>query len=208
MSDMGKYLKLMLMVTLLSVMSDSAFTGETLKIGTGKWPPYTNVGDEQNPGFFTEVSRHVFKIMGVKTEEEEFPWKRAQKYVFLGEIDAIVGAYLTEKRSEHCFYPEEPVGTVKELLFIRSQDADRLFFNSHEDLKGKIIGVQGGAAHSEKLWDFLKKNGNYEEVPENEHNFKKLAAGRVEYIAAGEGVGTVLIKKLKLNGKILPFTDM
>ena len=100
-------------------------------------------------------------------------------------------------------YPEEPLIKTRWILFIRKSDLGRLKFDSFDDLKGRRIGVVRGYRYTPEFWNFLKQEKNYEEVALEEHNFRKLEHGRIDYVASEYGVGNAILKKVGLKGKII-----
>ena len=71
-------------------------------------------------------------------------------------------------------YSREPVLYSRWVFFIRRADAGRLKFDSFDDLKGKRIGLVRDVKYTEALWNFVKKEKNYDLVSVNNLNLKKL----------------------------------
>ncbi len=175
-----------------------------LQIATDRWPPYENISNIDFPGYSTEIIRHVLDIMGVQADIKAYPWARGVEMVFRGQTDGLYSATFTEERARYCHFPDEPLLLSKYVFFIRSTDKDRFRFDSYDDLTGKQIGVVRGYAYSEEFWNFVKKNKNYQEVPTDEQNFKKLLSGRIDYLVADYGNGMALVREMELAGKVIP----
>lgn len=75
-----------------------------------------------------------------------------------------------------------------------------------EDLAGKRVGVVRGAAVSPEFWKFVKEHKNYEEVADDDQNFKKLDLGRLDYIVASEINGLNQLRSLNLSNEIVPLS--
>jgi polar amino acid transport system substrate-binding protein len=175
-----------------------------LTLVTDVWIPFENLSHPEAPGFSTEVLRHVFNAMGQEAAFEEYPWARAAALVFSGERDALYTAFYNEERARFCFFPSESLARDKWVLFVRSDEAGKLRFTSLDDLKGYRIGVLRGASVSPEFWDFVRRESYVEEVSSDEINFRKLEAGRVDYIVASYFNGSQLIGSLGLRDKVVP----
>lgn len=195
------YLALIIWITLLGA---SGLHAKTIKIGTDRWPPHEDIFNKEAPGLCTEVVRNVFQKMNLEITITQYPWARAVDHVFKGKNDALFCALYTEERAEHCYFPEEPITTLKYLLFIKKSNKERLPFRTYDDLIGKRIGVVRAFAYPDEFWKFIKKHKNYQEVESDDLNFNKLMTGRIDYAIADYANGTLLMKKLGLTDKIEP----
>ena len=191
-------------IIFLIVLSAVTVSAKTLTISTDNWVPYENIGDKDAPGFSTEVVRYVLKTMNTEASIREFPWARALENVYKGKTDALFSAFFDYERSQNCYFPNEPLTVAKYVLFIQSQDAEKLKFDSYDDLKSKRIGLLRGASYPDEFKKFVKSNCKYEEITDDKQNFLKLTAGRLDYIVAEHGNGIFLIKELELVGKVTP----
>lgn len=187
-----------------STAKGSDYNGKSIKIGTDRWPPHEDIFNEDAPGLCTEVVRRVFAKMKIKVLITQYPWARAVDHVFKGKNDALFCALYTEERAENCYFPKEPITTLKYLLFIKKENKERLPFNSYDDLVDKRIGVVRAFAYPEEFWNFIKKHNNFQEVESDDLNFKKLMSNRIDYAIADYANGTLLMKQLDLTDKIEP----
>ncbi|UTH73415.1 ABC transporter substrate-binding protein [Chromobacterium sp. IIBBL 290-4] len=166
--------------------ASSALMAAPLQLGTDEWPPYEMVNEPQSPGFSVEVIRRVFENMGVPAEIHQYPWARAQSMAFAGQNDGLFSAFRNAERSARCYYPDEPLAVDRWVLFVRKDNVNRLAFHSLDDLKDRLVGVVRGAAVSPEFWAFVKARHGYEESVDDDANFRKLLAGRVDYVVASE----------------------
>ena len=195
---------LALLVTVLLSLCPTTYVtaNESIKLAADTWLPYENIKNEEAPGFSTEVVTNVLNKMGVKWDLREYPWARAMKEVFEGNRDALFSAFWTEERARYCYYPKEPLAKEKWLFFVRRKDTRRLSFTSYDEIKDRRVGVLRGAALSEEFWEFVKKHRNYEEVATDDLNFKKLLAGRVDYVVDSYSNGVELAKQMGISDQI------
>src|SRR5215470_6026313 len=175
-----------------------------LRLVTDQWIPYENLSDAGEPGFSTEVLKHVFASMEQEVSFEEFPWARAAQLVFRGERDALFTAFYNEERARHCHFPKEPLARDKWIFFVRTADAGRLKFSSFSDLVGHDIAVLRGASISPEFWAFAREQRTIRETASDEVNMRMLEAGRVDYVVASFVNGMRLIRSLGLEGKVAP----
>jgi polar amino acid transport system substrate-binding protein len=181
----------------------------TLTIATDDWPPYEfkvdDPGKEHITGFSTEVIQAVLKRMnvGINGRINQYPWVRGEKMVIDGTVDMLYTASTNEKRAKITHYPKESLMESSWSFFIRKEDADRLKYNSFNDLKGKKIGVVRAYTYTPELWEFMEKEKNFDEVTNDELNVKKLMVKRIDYVAMDFGNGMALIKKMGLTDQII-----
>jgi len=197
-------MKLFLTILLLTSMILNA---KNIKIATGYWPPYENIKNVQNPGLCTEVIAKVLTQMEVEADFVEYPWKRAVVETFEGRIDTLYCAFFSSERAKFTYYPDESIVDAKYLLYVRVEDKKRLKYDSLKDLDAKRIGILRGASYPEVFTAYIKEHAFFEEVTKPTQNFQKLFLGRVDYIVAEQGNASVILKKLKLEKKIIPLLN-
>jgi len=131
-----------------------------------------------------------------------YPWKRAILMLESGRADALFSSNYTQDRTAFAFYPEEPIVISPWVMWVRDGDGSK--FESFDDLHGKKVGVVRGYSYTPEFWFFVKKHQLFEEVTNDEMNFKKLSAGRLDFIVAELGNGLYLSRTLNLDKKIIP----
>ncbi len=195
-----KIIKIILLTVLLFVSNTNAEIKE-IDIICDEWPPYQIVEKDQISGFSTKVVKIVFERMKVNIKSiKAYPWKRAIVTVKKGRADALFSANYTNDRNKFAFYPDEQIVNSHWVMWVREEDA--LKFESVDDLLGKKVGLVRGYSYINDLWDFVKKHNIFEEVTNDEQNFKKLNAGRVNFIASELGNGFHIVKKLGIKNII------
>jgi len=192
---------------LLLSTAHSVSAQKTIEIATDVWIPYENLSNKEAPGFSTEVIRLVFSTLGQKIEIKEYPWARAVSLIQDGQSAGLFTAFYSEERAGYAYFPEEPLTRDKWIFFIRKKDVGRLSFSSYEDLKGKRIGVLRGASVSKEFWDFANEQKNFETVTADDANFKKLVAGRLDYVVTTFANGMSIIKSSGLADDVVPLTQ-
>ncbi len=151
---------------------------EKLSLATTDWEPiYGRSLPEQ--GFFTVLSKQIFKRAGYEVSVTFLPWKRALEESRSGKYDGLLGAYHTKARAHKFYYPN-PIYSNHE-VFIQHMGKD-IGYTKIEDLKGYSIGgMRGGAQMVE-----LKKQGfDIRETVSDFQSLMKLSSKRVDLVLMG-----------------------
>lgn len=194
----------MLMLLAVLVPSGGAAGPGRLSLICDEWPPYQIVKNNQISGFSAAVVSTVLQRMGVaEIELSVYPWKRAVMMMKRGAADGLFSANYTKPRTAFARYPDEAIVQAPWVIWTREEDG--LTFDSWKDLAGLSVGLVRGYSYTPEFWQFVRDQACYEEVVDDEQNFKKLSAGRVDVIVAELGNGRYLLKRLGLKG-IVPLT--
>jgi len=159
----------------------------SIVLGTEDWPPfsYEDTANDQISGLSTEVINATFRLMGISIKENRvYPWVRAQKLVYEGELDAIYTASINDERKKYCHFPSEPIVTSKWVLFIKKSAKGVLQFEELSDLKKKRIGFILGYNYPSKFKKYVTENSSIQEVSYETQNIAKLIMGRYDYMPA------------------------
>jgi len=173
-------------------------------------PPFNYFDKKENrvTGFWVEMVDAVMHRMGEKHEEFGiFPWARLLDMGLKGELDGVFGASKNEDREKLMWFPDEPLMDDPWLFWINKSNQGKLKFTSLEDLKGHSVGLVRGYSYTPELWDFVKKEKNYEEVAHDALNFRKLALGRIDYIASTLRFGGYTAREEGVAEQVVPLTE-
>ena len=198
------FLNLLMVVLCLLIFTDQSYAKNSLKIGSDEWAPFHSAGTSEKDvqGFTADLVRAVLKSMNVDIAEHQiYPWKRAVKMVFDGQLDVVFTATKTDERMKYCYFPEEPLTDFSYIFFIRKEDEGTLAYDTFDDLKGHQIGTVRGFSYTKEFMDFIKKEKNYEEVTVGSQNFKKLMKKRIDYVATPKRVGYNHVRELGIGDK-------
>ncbi len=194
-----------LMVLLSLSLSFSLNAQAAFRIGCNDMPPYSfSLDDGTITGLATELVEGVFKAMGIGDYEiKVFPWARSLRMLTAGTLHAVYTMQKNKDREILFYYPQEPLTYSKWVFFIQKDNIGKLKFDSLDDLKGKQIGLVRDYKYTSALWEFVKKENNYQIVSAEELNFKKLAAGRVDYVISEYNIGKYLAEKMGISDKVV-----
>lgn len=171
--------------------SQSSFA-ETVKLDIGEWAPFTSEKD-QNGKIAEVLVKEAFKLEGYQVELNYYPWKRSYERVKLGQSDGTFPWFINSDRGDTQFFiiSRESVIRDKEVFFYRK---DRPFnWTTFEDLKKYSIGGVIGYSHISQL----KRHGIQLETVANENqNYRKLMAGRLDAAPGSVVVGYQMIRSM------------
>lgn len=163
---------------------------EPVRLTNGEWPPYCSQTLKHH-GLVSRIVTEAFAVEGIKVEYGFFPWKRALVNVEDGTWDGSPGWYYSEERAQYAYYSDPMIDYHNVIFHLKSTPFD---WKEVEDLKGIPIGGTRGNVYGKKIED-AKKSGKLtiEWVTEDEQNFKKLLAGRVQLVLMDLHVGYFLL---------------
>jgi polar amino acid transport system substrate-binding protein len=141
----------------------------------------------------TEVLNAVAREMGVAFEFRFMPWKRCESAVQKLEAWGAIPYVLTSEREKKYFFSDKLFNREGKFFYYSQKGTPKQIpFAVLSDLKGYTIGGVIGYYYEKTL---LEAKLNVEYVAEDEQNFWKLRAGKVDLIIADEVVGRYIIRK-------------
>lgn len=199
----------MLLVYCLSFMGLSVAKADTLMLTSVLWPPYS--GEQlTEQGASIAVVRAALNVMGHQLDVDFYPWSRAVKLTTMPNSDYI--GYFPEYYVEtEKFIFSKPIGESP--LGLVEQKSHPVSWNYIEDLNRYTLGVVKDYVNTQAL-DRMIVSGvqRTEAVTSDEHNVKKVAAGRIDAAVIDVNVLHYLLKqkplqplatKLQINRQIL-----
>ena len=178
----------------IAVLLSSAITADNrLVLSTGGWPPF--ITDEQrHDGFIGHLIRDVFAESGIEVEYQYVPWRRAYVEASVGDF-AGTAVWMDAPDRHDDFIYSDPVLDETFVFFYRR---DRLFdWNTFDDLQGLTLGGVIGYSYGPGL-DAAIADGTVqiEWVRDDEANFRKLLAGRIDAYPQEVKVGQYYMRQL------------
>ena len=170
----------------------SVSTGETVRITTGEYAPWTSVKLDQM-GFTNHVISEAFKLEGYDVEFKFYPWVRAYESAKSGErFQATSYWYPSDERARE-FYYSDPIQTDA-TVFFHLKNNPPPDWETLDDLKGLRIGATTGFTYTAEFWGAAKsKRLNIEEANTQEINFRKLLKGRIDLLPVDSLVGRKIL---------------
>tara|TARA_R110002167_G_scaffold49632_6_gene145379 strand:- start:612 stop:1370 length:759 start_codon:yes stop_codon:yes gene_type:complete len=165
------------------------------------YPPYMyKLEGTAADGLYPRLLMAIAKQAGQKVEIKAYPWKRALLYSAAGE-GALGGAYKNDDRDKKYDY-SKPLFQEKLVLFVNKNN--KFEFNTLEDLKGKVIGVNRGWSYGQEF-DAARANKLFTVNIRNDpnENFKMLALGRIDCLILGKQSGDLYVQYTGLEDQVI-----
>jgi polar amino acid transport system substrate-binding protein len=180
----------------LGCLSAASAQAEKLVVTTEDYPPFnmTKPGGGEVVGISTDILKKAFALAKVDYQISLYPWARAYS---MAQTDAKTCVYSTTRTEarEALFKWIGPLANNDWVLFASAESTAKPA--SLDDVKTATIGGYQGDA----LSDFLKEKGFKVEVaPSDALNPKKLAAGRIDFWAAGKLLGPYIAAQAGVTG--------
>ncbi len=166
---------------------------KTITISTGEWPPFLSEKMKYH-GVAARIISESFAQQNIQVSYGWFPWKRSYNNVKNGSWDASAIWAITEDRSKELLF-SDPVIENKTVLFFRKDSY--IDWKSYEDLSGIVIGGTNGYFNGMEF-DKAEKSGliTVDRTSTESHNFKKLAANRIDAVVAEIDTGYEIMHRL------------
>lgn len=168
----------LLIVCLLAAGSQTAASGELVRITSGEYPPWTSA-DLQHGGFTNHVIKEAFALEGYETEFTFYPWKRAYETAKKGEQFRATSYWYPSEHRQKDFYYSDPLQEDAVVFFHLKSDPPP-DWETLEDLRGLKIGATESFTYTDEFWAAREAGTlDVEVAPSEELNFRKLLKGRI-----------------------------
>ncbi|WP_163352123.1 ABC transporter substrate-binding protein [Desulfovibrio sp. JC010] len=151
-------------------------------------PPYSfgELGELSRKGISYEILSEIFKEMGADFEIQLVPWGRAVKSVEHGKADGIPLLMKNSEREKFMVFSLPLIENREVFYFLKDVHPD-FRWESFEDLSGKTIGLVNGYTYGDDFLVAMKqKKFKVLYSKDTEANFRKLMAGRVDFVLDNE----------------------
>ena len=177
--------------------------GETYRLATGEFPPFTGASLESQ-GLATKIIQHTIREMGHQTKIDFLPWKRGYKLTLAGNYLGTFPYSKNQERQKQWHY-SSALYRLKEVFF--SQKEKNFSFNTEDDLTGFVVCKPIGY----NLFDLkrlIEKNLIQIQRPnEMKQCFAMLDRGRVDLVMTNVAAGRKAIELAGLNFNHYDVTD-
>ncbi len=168
----------------------SASASDVVRFAIGEWAPYTSEHD-MGGKFLEEVVAAAFKLEGIAVTYDYFPWKRSYVYVEQGKYDGTFPWNRTPEREVEFHINEISMFQDDSVYFhLNSNPFD---WKTIDDLKNYRVGVTIG--YKQEAY-YQEKAIPAESVPNEEQNFIKILAGRIDVYQTSKLAGYATVKRL------------
>ena len=192
--------RILLTIAIALILPTTAISDDkTITISTGEWPPFISESFKHH-GIATRIISESFALQDIKVEYSWFPWKRTYNNVKTGDWDASAIWAITPEREKDVLFSDPIIRNTTVLFFNKDKYRD---WNSFEDLSGLVIGATNGYFYG-KAFKKAEEQGLIivERTNTESHNFKKLAANRLDAVAAEVDTGYYIMRGMFDNKEI------
>lgn len=175
-------------------------TGLTIFVDSS-YPPYMYKTEGTSAdGLYPRLLKELIRQSNNKADIKAYPWKRALLFSEAGK-GAVGGAYKNDERIKTYDF-SNPLYEEKLVLFVNKNKS--FDYNSIEDLKGKVIGVNRGWSYGQ-AFDEARNNGLFTVHVSNDptDNFKMLALGRIDSVILEQTSGDFYTQLLEIEDNIM-----
>ncbi|WP_269532369.1 ABC transporter substrate-binding protein [Chitinimonas sp. BJYL2] len=180
-------------------LADTAGLPATLSFAARPLPPYMEQTPSGYKGAHLEIMSALTRQIGVRLKLVECPSARCLRMLEVGDVDVAMGYARDPQRDAYLdFLQPSYASPTRTQFYVRHNETRSL--QQAEDVSQFRAGLVRGVFYSRVLTLIPEANRDY--GPDMETNFRKLAAGHVDMVPAGVNVGTRVIDKLALVGKV------
>lgn len=193
---MNKFLKLLCGLYCISISADP----NVIRVGSSEFPYIFEEKEKSLVGIGPDIITLIYKESNSSVSYHNYPWKRALKQLERGDLDVIIGAYKTSKRSKVFIFTERPFYEDRIVLYTNASNP-RKWDGNIISLRKKRVAIVNGWSYGEKTDNELK-NFN---ITKTESAYKCLtiaAKGRVDFCLMNYRDASGEIKKSKIKNVI------
>jgi polar amino acid transport system substrate-binding protein len=154
------------------------------------WAPYSSAHGRHAQGFAVDVVREAYALVGVTVQFKALPYSRCMAETRAGRLLACFDAVPNSLIAPHYLWPKLPLFSTKMNIYARAGSTRRGL--RAPDLEGRTVGVQRDYEYGDAF--DLNTRIRRKVVDKNEHGFRMLLAGRVEYMAAEARIANALFR--------------
>lgn len=179
---------------LFALLSTASVAKDSILLASGELAPFA-YSNHARGGVINELVVAAFKASSIRAHFHYMPWPRAIRHTREGLYLASSYWYYHGDREED-FYFSAPLLNDVEVFVVRN-DRFPEPLNSLEDLAGSDIGITRSYTYTQELFDKEQQNFFRLEVANNdEQNFAKLAAGRIDAFPVSLYLANLYFKSL------------
>ena len=154
---------------------------QVVRVAGDPYPPWSvgEAGAKPSGGIAFELTRELFRRMGLDTTEFIYPFKRGLQRIEDGEEDVILMVSYSEERDKFMLF-SPPIREVR-FVFYYPADMGDFDWGKWQDLKQYRIGAVTGYNVGDEWPKAIQTHGlKVEEVKTDIFNMKKMLAGRID----------------------------
>lgn len=127
---------------------------DTIVIGADPWCPHNCEAGSEREGYMVDLARDILGEAGYTVEYVNLSWARALQMTREGQLDAVVGAFITD--APDFVFPDIPQGHSSIALFTHPDNP--WHYSGIESLNGQKLLVINGYSYTETLDRYIKQH--------------------------------------------------
>ena len=127
---------------------------DTIVIAADPWCPHNCEAGSDNEGYMVDLARDILNEAGYTVEYVNVSWARALQMTRAGQLDAVVGAFITD--APDFVFPDVPQGYSSIALFTHPDNTWN--FSGIESLNDQQLLVINGYSYTEELDRYIEQN--------------------------------------------------
>ena len=192
-------------IFLLCTLLTGAVKADEVTLVADRYYPYNGIPSSPQPGYMIEIARYAFESAGHTVKYQLMAWSRAIELVEQGKKSCIVAGFKSD--APNLIFPDIHQGVDEIAMFTRA-DSDWQY-QGVTSLQGKRLGVIDNYAYEDEIDRYIAQYKGTEWISAArgkfalEHNLTSLINGEIDVVIESRPVVQTVLKKLKLQGKIL-----
>lgn len=163
-----------------------------ITISTGDYPPF-NSQTMKHGGLILRIVTEAFGREGISVDYVFYPWARAYEVSKAGAVDGTAHWYDSEERRRHHLY-STPI--FRETIVWFHLKETPFVWSDLESLAGLRIGAVRGYTYTKEFYDLIEAGSLHVEfVSDDDQNYRKLLARRIDIVPEVVDVGLFLINR-------------
>jgi polar amino acid transport system substrate-binding protein len=171
--------------------------------GHHDYPPWNWQRGNEIVGACADVTRNLFEHLGHTVKLAYVgPWKRCQAMIEAGTVDINICSFKNPEREAYSRFIDVPMGLNPIAVFVKK--GHEFPFSHWSDLAGRRSGIVNGVSMGPEFDGFLAKQTRLDTAVDPISNWRKLDAGRIDFVPVGLEAGALQIRLYGFAGRITP----
>lgn len=181
-----------LFLLFLALAGPAVAASDTVVIGAeDDWAPYSSLVNGEARGFAVDVVRESFAAVGVKVKFVVLPYVRCMAMAKMGKLSGCFDAVPNRLIIDSYLWHDTPLFMTRMNVYALASSREQGLTAS--DLEGKTVGVTRDYEYGDEF--DLSTRIKREVSARNDQGFRKLLAGRMQYMAAEERIANAVFAR-------------
>lgn len=124
-----------------------------ITLAADTWCPINCEPNSDKPGFMVEITRHIFAQQGHTIKYLKMPWLRAIKLAEKGDINGVIGAYISDSRQ--LLFPKHEQAKLNNAFYVRKDNPWR--YSDAASLDNISLAIVRGYDYGDEINQYIKR---------------------------------------------------